>query len=309
MTAPGDDLEKALREALAAAVDQVAPGEDGLHRIRHRIGTRPPQPWLLSVLAGAVDRIRSWTWHGHWAWPDWLPNPASVPRPRLLRLPQPGAQGGEAVRAARPGAGSWLRPLSALAAIAVVVGVSLSVQPVRQAIIAASNTVLTPGGTPTGGAGTEGVGIPDGTGGGLGALVTSSRDADHPAAAPTITGQSPRTVATAACLAVTAGSRAEVKPSTPATAATPKTSCTPSASASPTSSASATPTATPSASATPTTGTGTPNPTPTLTPTPATTTPTPTSDSPAPSETDSSADGGTGDQPQAPVGSSTSPSD
>ena len=74
MTSPEDNgLEEALRRALSDAASEVEPGTDGLEKIRARIGNRPPRPWLFSVLAGLIGRVRHWTWRGHWAWQDSLP--------------------------------------------------------------------------------------------------------------------------------------------------------------------------------------------------------------------------------------------
>src|SRR5215470_17171756 len=87
MTAPEDDLEKALRQALSAAVDRVEPGADALDRIRARTGRRPPQPWLLSMASGVFERARYWVWRGHWAWPASLQWPASVQWPGSLQRP------------------------------------------------------------------------------------------------------------------------------------------------------------------------------------------------------------------------------
>ena len=81
MTVPHGDLETSLRRELTAAVDGVEPASDALERIRARTARRPPQPWLLSVVGGAVSRARYWVWHGHWAWPE------SVPRPRAVAWP------------------------------------------------------------------------------------------------------------------------------------------------------------------------------------------------------------------------------
>jgi hypothetical protein len=166
MTAPEDDLEKALRQALTAAVGQVQPGAEALERIRAKIATRPPQPWLLSVASGAYDRVRHWTWRGHWAWPGSLASAAALPWPRLLRLSQASSQSatGGTARVDRPAGVGWLRPVAVLAGIAVIASVSLGVQPFRQAIIQASTTVLTGGGQQAGGAGTDGNGTPAGTG-------------------------------------------------------------------------------------------------------------------------------------------------
>src|SRR5215831_639445 len=87
MTAPEDDLEKALREALSAAANRVEPGADGLDRIRARIGKRPPQPWLLSMASGAFERARYWVWRGHWAWPASVHWPASLHWPASVQWP------------------------------------------------------------------------------------------------------------------------------------------------------------------------------------------------------------------------------
>ena len=55
MTVPHGDLETTLRRELTAAVDGVEPAPDALERIRARTARRPPQPWLLSVVSGAVS--------------------------------------------------------------------------------------------------------------------------------------------------------------------------------------------------------------------------------------------------------------
>jgi hypothetical protein len=166
MTAPEDDLEQALRRALAAAVSRVEPGADGLERIRARIKRHPPQPWLTAVLCGFFTRARYWVWRGHWAWPDRLP------LPRLRRLPQAadrtpaGRRGTGTARPAshrRPSAVStgtnWLRPAALLAGIAFILGIALGVPTFRQAIVQASSNVLT-GGQSSGGSGAHGGGAP-----------------------------------------------------------------------------------------------------------------------------------------------------
>ena len=159
-------MEEALRRGLAEAVGQIQPGADGLERIRARIGNRPPRPWLLSVGADTLGAARHWVWRGHWswnwswhwsrAWPAALPasagsalprvSPLTLPLPRLRRLPRPGEllRLGPA-RSARTAAlvnVGWLRPVGVMAAIAIIASVSFGVQPFRQAIIQASNTVL-----------------------------------------------------------------------------------------------------------------------------------------------------------------------
>src|ERR1700679_3361368 len=94
----GDGLEEALRRSLSEAADRAEPGTDGLSRIRARIGQRPPRPWLVSVLFGGAERVRYWTWRGHWTRP---PAPARFahlrPLPRFAGYRRP-----------RGGAG-WLR--------------------------------------------------------------------------------------------------------------------------------------------------------------------------------------------------------
>jgi hypothetical protein len=152
MTEPDDGLKEALRQALSAAVDEVSPGTDGLSKIRARIGDSPPRRWLLSVLAGAAERARNWTWRGHWAWPSPLRWPAAFPAPRGRLASSPGLT--------RAGARSTgLRLGTALAGIAAIAAVSLGVQPFRQAIIEASSTVFDGGsGTSDGGSGAEGNG-------------------------------------------------------------------------------------------------------------------------------------------------------
>jgi hypothetical protein len=205
MTAPEDDLEKALRQALAAALNQVQPGTEGLERIRAKIGTRPPRPWLLSVVAGAYDRARNWTWRGHWAWADALASPAAHSWPRLLRRPQSSSQSAtnRTARVIPPAGVGWLRPVAVLAGIAVIASISLGVQPFRQAIIQASNTVLSGGGQ-RGGAGTDGNGTPAGTGNGASPVGSAPGGASSPghggtamtSHSPTPTGTSPAGCAT-----------------------------------------------------------------------------------------------------------------
>src|ERR1700760_73983 len=92
MTSPeDDDLEQALRRALSAAGDEVETGTEGLDRIRARIGDRPPRPWLLSVAFGVLERVRNWTWRGHWAWQETMPGLRArwERRSRRSNFPQP----------------------------------------------------------------------------------------------------------------------------------------------------------------------------------------------------------------------------
>jgi hypothetical protein len=187
-SSPGDGLEDALRRALSDAVSEVEPGAGGFDRIRARIGRRPPRPWLIAVLAGAAERARSWTWRGHWAWPG-LP-PVRAHPPWLTRRPRQrnGVPAGEAGRrgdtSLRQGALDrrpigWLWLAAALAGVTVIASVSLGLQPVRQAIIQASTTVLHGGPDPqrSGGADTDGAGArttTDGTSPASGGGATAS---------------------------------------------------------------------------------------------------------------------------------------
>ncbi|MGH3206957.1 MAG: hypothetical protein ACRDNO_04280 [Trebonia sp.] len=147
MTSPEDDgLEETLRRALSDAADEVEPGTDGLDRIRARIDNRPPRPWLFSVLVGFVDRVRHWTWRGHWAWQDSLPR-LKAPQERRSR------------RGNFRGRGfGWVRYVTVLAGIAVLASVALGVQPLRHAILQAGSSLNGGGGPPRASAGTEGNG-------------------------------------------------------------------------------------------------------------------------------------------------------
>ncbi len=147
----------------------------GLDAIRARIGGRTPRPWLLSVAFHAVERLRSWTWRGHWAWPTALRRaalrpaalrPAAVPAALLsaavlsaARLP---ADGAGLPRPAWGSAGrapvSHVRLAAVLGAVAVIVGISIGVQPVRQLIIQASTSVLNGGTAPRASAASAGSG-------------------------------------------------------------------------------------------------------------------------------------------------------
>ena len=130
MTSPGDDgLEEALRRALSDAASEIEPGTDGLDRIRGRIGNRPPRPWLFSILSGLLDRVRHWTWRGHWAWQDSLPRLSAL---RERRSRRGNFQG--------QGAG-WVRFVTVLAGIAALAGIALGVQPFRHAILQASSSL------------------------------------------------------------------------------------------------------------------------------------------------------------------------
>lgn len=179
MTSPeGDGLEEELRRALSEAADAVETGTDGLDKIRDRIGNRPPRPWLLSVLFGVVERVRYWTWRGHWAWTARLPE---LPGPRKWRSRRSNFP--------RWGLGS-LRLGVVLAGITVIAVITLGVQPFRQAIIQASATLN--GGSPSQrvSAGTEG----NGTGtiaGGSSTPMVGGATSGGPTSAGSTPGASP----------------------------------------------------------------------------------------------------------------------
>jgi hypothetical protein len=170
MTSPeGNGLEEALRRALSDAASEVEPGSDGLDKIRARIGNRPPRPWLFSVLAGLIGRVRHWPWRGHWAWQDSLPRLGDTREPRSRRGNFPGW-----------GIGG-LR-----------FGIALGVQPFRHAILQASSSFNGGGGSPRGGAGTEGQATQASSGGGTqtaGNVASGSGQASRPGA--TASGKSP----------------------------------------------------------------------------------------------------------------------
>src|SRR5215469_14080390 len=141
MTAPEDDLERALRRALFAAVDEVEPGADGLETIRARTSRRPPQPWFLAQVSAISDRVRNWTWRGHWAWPALsfprglrpaLPFPRGLSPASRLRVPELSPAMHAVLRAAS-GRG-WFRPAAVLAGVAFAVSATLAVAPLRQAV-------------------------------------------------------------------------------------------------------------------------------------------------------------------------------
>jgi len=169
MTSPEDGLEQALRRALRATADQVEPGADGLERIRARTRGRQPQPWLVSVAAGAFGYARHWTWRGHWVWPESLPRPGDLPRFGLRLLPAAITHAPPPRHAATPAKSSWptgvgwLRPVGVLASIAFIASIALAVPPFRQAIVQVSSTVLT-GGPTAGQPGGGGGGAPAGSG-------------------------------------------------------------------------------------------------------------------------------------------------
>jgi hypothetical protein len=330
VTANDNGMEEALRRALTEAVGQVDPGADGLDRIRARIGGRPPRPWLFSVAADVLDRARHWTWRGHWAWRlSWawpaatVPALSAVPWPRLRRLPRSGAALPSAARPARPGrieSVNWLRPVVVLAGIAILASVSFGVQPFRQAIIQASNTVLSGGGgsgpqatgggaadgdgTPTGDVTKSSSGTPTAAGGTQGSLpfpgagattsgnAASSSAASSTACPPSLTVDwdgllaDQKTTADGADPAASVAPDAEqtagnLTPESPTASATP--SPTPSCGASTTPAASPSPSPSASSSPTPTPTTSSPSPTPT--PTTSSPTPTPTTSSPTPTPT------------------------
>jgi hypothetical protein len=276
MTVPHEDLETTLRRELTAAVGGVEPASDALERIRARTAQRPPQPWLLSAVSGAVSRARYWVWHGHWAWPE------SLPRPRAVAWP--GARW--ATRAKRAMGANWLRPAAVLAGVAFIALVTLAVPPLRQAIGHVTSNVLT-GGQTSGGAGTDGNGTQNGGGGGT--LTNGARNTAH--ANPISPGSTaaPGWKAASQCQPAALSARPTgssdqiVAAVSSALPVVPTTAC---VSPTATATASPTPTATTGGSPTPTdTGTGG-SPTPTDTSTGGSPTPTDTgTGSPTPTDT------------------------
>jgi hypothetical protein len=242
MTSPEDDdddgLEEALRRALSEAASGVEPGTDGLDKIRARIGDRPPRPWLLSVLSGIVERVRYWTWRGHWAWPASLSKLSGLRGPRSRRSNFP-----------RWGFGS-LRLAVVLAGIAAIAVITLGIQPFRHVILQASAALNGDSGSQQVSAGTEGNGTPTvggsaapaisaasggqtGASGSPGASATSSNGTLHPAATAkcvtstlpvvvgtrsSVTDVTPRASGTAVPAATTGPATATV-PATPSPAA------------------------------------------------------------------------------------------
>ena len=155
----GHDLTRGRRPGRGAAAGpvrrgrRVEPGADGLDKIRARIGGRPPQPWLLSVLRR--PSIGSGTGPGTGTGPG----RTHCPGPVALRAPI----------TARNFPGwdiKWLRLVTVLAGVAVIAGIALGVSPFRQAILQASTSLTAAVAAPRGSAGTEGNGTQDGGGGG-----------------------------------------------------------------------------------------------------------------------------------------------
>ena len=264
MTSPEDDgVEEALRRALSEAADAVEPGTDGLDKIRDRIGDRQPRPWPLSVLFGVVERVRYWTWRGHWAWTCRLPK---LPGPREWR-----SRWGNFPRW---GIGS-LRLGVVLAGITVIAVIMLGVQPFRQAVIQASAALN--GGSPSQrvSAGTEGNGTgtiagvssTPAVGGAASGGPTSA--GSTPAASPKPGTAKARQVSAAKCTSTVPPVVAATQPSLTDTApgvsgTTPATEAADSRTSSPTTSAS---TGAAQAANCPVTPTKSPTPTPSSSPT------------------------------------------
>ncbi|HTU73508.1 MAG TPA: hypothetical protein VMG38_08310 [Trebonia sp.] len=242
MTAPEDGLEEELRRALDAAASQVEPHDSGLERILARTGRMPPRSWLAGTAAEAFQRVRYWTWRGHWAWQDpaywrsgeWrsarLAARATAIERRAAawwaRAWRPGMRGWLIAGAASPASQSvtrlrglrWMRLLAGLAAAAAVTAVTAAVPPLRAAFVEVGSTVLTQGAqalTPSFGTGPGPTGGRNqGTGAVSGASASTgsgTRPASVPSSSATGTGIA---VAPAPCLsrppvaptAVTSGS-------------------------------------------------------------------------------------------------------
>lgn len=62
-----DEYEEFIRRALHAAADSVEPSEDGLERIRRRLGAphSVPVAWVMAVRSGVSSGVRGgWTPYG-----------------------------------------------------------------------------------------------------------------------------------------------------------------------------------------------------------------------------------------------------
>jgi hypothetical protein len=170
MTAPDDGLEQVLRQALSSAVGQVEPGDGGLERILVRTGAAAPRPWLSSVAAEALRRVRHWTWRGHWAWQDHGLWRLGFRRAKATSVAAFGTgvaawhRWGFPVPASRPHAPVWVRLAAGLGAAASITAVALAMPPVRAALVAVSSSMLT-GGNQAVPPDTGGAGGPGGTNG------------------------------------------------------------------------------------------------------------------------------------------------
>ncbi len=247
-SSPEDGLEDALRRALSDAVSGIEPSPDALNGIRARIDRRPPRPWLIAMLSGAVDRVRFWTWRGHWTWPGLALGRAHLPwRHRRARhckgspAREPPRRGDafsqqRALYRRRVG---LLWPAVALVSVTVIAGVSIGVQPLRQAIIQASATVLNGGpALQTDGAGTNGsrarattYGSGVAAGSSSGTTQPGQTGSSGPANGPV--GVPPGPASPGACQLPASGSPAKPHPTTTAPGATPTDSGTTSSAAPP----------------------------------------------------------------------------
>jgi hypothetical protein len=206
VTEPDEYLGRALQRAMSEATACVQPSADGLRQIRARIAGRPPRPWLVSLAVGLAERIRYWTWRGHWARPQ---APFATVRPRRTQQAAGRSRPAHRRRSEPQWGFTGLRLAGVLAGIAVVVGVSMGVQPFRQAIIQVSSTMLDGGSNAKAGdAGTDGSGAqaaqPDGTRA-RGASPTSSARGKHGPSSPSgaaVPGAS-GSAASASCVPVT----------------------------------------------------------------------------------------------------------
>jgi hypothetical protein len=278
---------------LSEAAGEVEPGGDGLDKIHARIHGRPPRPWLLSVILGVLERVRYWTWRGHWGWP--------TPLPKI-----PGLRGTRSRWSNFPvwGFGS-LRLALVLAAIAVIATATLGIQPFRQAILQASAALNGGSGPQQVSARTEGNGAPTIEGGsGTPAAGGAPSGSGQAAAGPTPSAAArsgtakPHPAPTAKCAPatspVTKGAQSsltdvtpQVSGTTPSTQVTGPPAPSPAASARPHSTSTATcPVASPTASPTPTPTSSPSSPVPT----PSATSPTPAYTGPSPWPTAPTAD-------------------
>jgi hypothetical protein len=280
MTVPEDDLEKALRQALSAAVSQVEPAADGLDRIRARTSRRLPQPWLLSIASAAIGKARNYVRRGYDALHEHFFLGTTVSRAVVL------------------------------VGVAFLACIGLAVSPLRQTIVQVGSTVL----TGNSGGGKSGGGTPTGTGTETGSGQSSRGTGRTAKGSP-----SPGSTRRPQCKPAAAGGTASVTGIVAVTLASPaqgpsdeaaglplhtrpapqcSASASPAASASPPAVASLTPVASPSGTA-PASPTASPSMSPSPTPAPSpsaasTSTPTapPTGSGPATPPTTTSSTGG-----------------
>jgi hypothetical protein len=140
----GRDVDDVLRQALHAVADAIEPADDGLTRIRHRLGTPSAVRQVALLVTDCIDLARLIA--------IWL-EPAFTRAMRFGRRHHAGyrrAFSHRATRAPLRPAAPWLRPalMVASAAAIVVIGVVV-LGPVRQIVIQTGLNTGTGGSTPT----------------------------------------------------------------------------------------------------------------------------------------------------------------